>query len=220
MEKLNCPSCGSPNITKTSFKEYVCESCGVRSKYADELNSLVIAQAYPCPNCDFPNASGAIFCTNCGNRLIGYCEKCGSENSLGSTFCSKCGEKFVAATSSTWDIAIKPFTGPTKIAAIKMIRALTGLGLVEGKELVERGGVLGVTITAQQAKDLIEELAKGEVVAELRPSRPTNGSTPTLNQKTPINIGSNPTISQTGGGCMAVFLGVIFLFGGIISILI
>lgn len=48
-----------------------------------------------CPNCNSENPEGAVFCNNCGNRLIGEktirCKKCNSVNPFGSTFCNKCG---------------------------------------------------------------------------------------------------------------------------------
>jgi large subunit ribosomal protein L7/L12 len=71
-----------------------------------------------------------------------------------------------AEEKSEFDIILKSFDAAKKIAVIKEVRALTGLGLKEAKELVEAGGKAvkeGVSkADAQKMKEQLE--AAGGVV--------------------------------------------------------
>jgi large subunit ribosomal protein L7/L12 len=71
-----------------------------------------------------------------------------------------------AEEKSEFDVILKSFDATKKIAVIKEVRALTGLGLKEAKELVEAGGKAvkeGVSkADAQKMKEQLE--AAGGVV--------------------------------------------------------
>ncbi len=71
-----------------------------------------------------------------------------------------------AEEKSEFDVILKGFDASKKIAVIKEVRALTGLGLKEAKELVEAGGKAvkeGVSkADAQKMKEQLE--AAGGVV--------------------------------------------------------
>src|SRR5262245_11533630 len=50
-----------------------------------------------CPSCEFDNATGMVFCTECGARLQTSCPGCGFENAPQAKFCGKCGTTLGAA---------------------------------------------------------------------------------------------------------------------------
>lgn len=58
--------------------------------------------------------------------------------------------------------------GAKKIDVIKVVRAFTGLGLVEAKQAVEKGGVLKENVAKEEADKIIADLkaAGATVVAE------------------------------------------------------
>ena len=61
-----------------------------------------------------------------------------------------------AAEKDEFDVVLTGF-GDNKVAAIKAVRAITGLGLKEAKELVEAGGK---AVKEAAAKDEAEEIKK------------------------------------------------------------
>ena len=69
--------------------------------------------------------------------------------------------------SSTKTVVLKS-AGPNKIAVIKLVKELTGLGLVESKGLVDAGGNVKENIPTEEAnaikKDLTEAGAEVELV--------------------------------------------------------
>jgi large subunit ribosomal protein L7/L12 len=58
--------------------------------------------------------------------------------------------------------------GAKKIDVIKVVRAFTGLGLVEAKQAVEKGGVLKENVAKEEAEKIVAELkaAGATAVAE------------------------------------------------------
>ena len=46
-----------------------------------------------CPECQFDNREGAIFCSDCGLEFRSVCTNCGSEIQPDSNFCDKCGHQ-------------------------------------------------------------------------------------------------------------------------------
>lgn len=66
------------------------------------------------------------------------------------------GGEAAAEEKSEFDVILKDFGG-NKIAVIKEVRAITGLGLKEAKELVEAGGK---AVKEGAAKDEAEEIKK------------------------------------------------------------
>lgn len=56
--------------------------------------------------------------------------------------------------------------GDKKIDVIKVVRAFTGLGLVEAKQAVEKGGVLKENVAKEEAEKIVADLkAAGATVA-------------------------------------------------------
>jgi class 3 adenylate cyclase len=53
-----------------------------------------------CQNCQFSNAAGAKFCSNCGSPLKLACSNCGSELAPSAKFCSDCGTATQAAAAA------------------------------------------------------------------------------------------------------------------------
>ena len=72
-----------------------------------------------------------------------------------------------AEEKTEFNIVLKD-AGAKKIDVIKVVRAVTGLGLVEAKQAVEKGGVLKENVAKEEADKIIADLkaAGATVVAE------------------------------------------------------
>ena len=57
--------------------------------------------------------------------------------------------------------------GPAVIQAIKTVRALTGLGLKEAKELTEAGGTIAEDVGRSRANEMVEALREAGAIAEI-----------------------------------------------------
>lgn len=57
--------------------------------------------------------------------------------------------------------------GAKKIDVIKVVRAFTGLGLVEAKQAVEKGGVLKENVAKEEAEKIAAELKAAGATVEL-----------------------------------------------------
>jgi large subunit ribosomal protein L7/L12 len=70
-----------------------------------------------------------------------------------------------------FDVALKSF-GEKKIAVIKVVRSLTGLGLKEAKELVEKAGtpegVVKEGVSKEEAEDIKKQLEEAGAEVELK----------------------------------------------------
>ena len=158
MDKLNCPSCGSPNLTKLNAIEYRCLNCDTLSKLSQDQTFLVL-QGWPCPSCGFNNENQSAYCGNCGSKLVKYCTSCRSEVQLAINFCPKCGKNSFSPNKLASQV-IMVDCGRRKIDVIKVIRQLTRLGLGEAKTLAETPNAVimeGVNDTiAQNAKRSLE----------------------------------------------------------------
>ena len=66
-----------------------------------------------------------------------------------------------------FNVVLKDF-GANKIAVIKVVREITGLGLVEAKALVEKLGTIKEAVAKDEAAKMVEKLkeAGAEAVAE------------------------------------------------------
>ena len=156
MEKLNCPSCGSPNLTKVDAAEYKCLNCDTRSKLSQDQKFLVLQQGWPCPSCGFNNENQSAFCGNCGSKLIKYCTSCRSDVQLGVNFCPKCGKNNFSSTKPASQL-IMVNCGRDKISVIKILRQLNKkLSLVEAKNLAETPNA----VILEGASDTIVQNAK------------------------------------------------------------
>ena len=71
-----------------------------------------------------------------------------------------------AAESSTKTVVLKD-AGAAKIAVIKVIREITGLGLVEAKGLADKGGNIKENVSADEANEIKAKLEEAGAVIEL-----------------------------------------------------
>ena len=71
-----------------------------------------------------------------------------------------------AQESSTKTVVLKE-AGATKIAVIKVIREITGLGLVEAKGVADNGGNIKENISADEANDIKAKLEEAGATVEL-----------------------------------------------------
>ena len=69
-------------------------------------------------------------------------------------------------TPSTQTVVLKD-AGATKIAVIKLLKELTGLGLVEAKGLADNGGNIKENIPADEAKAIADQLTEAGAEVEL-----------------------------------------------------
>ena len=67
-----------------------------------------------------------------------------------------------------FNVALKSVDAAKKIACIKEVRAITGLGLKEAKELCENGGVLKEGVSKDEAKAMKEKLEAAGCVIEVK----------------------------------------------------
>lgn len=67
-----------------------------------------------------------------------------------------------------FNVTIKSVDAAKKIACIKEVRAITGLGLKEAKELCENGGVLKEGVSKDEAKAMKEKLEAAGCVIEVK----------------------------------------------------
>ncbi|CAD7722847.1 50S ribosomal protein L7/L12 [Xanthomonas hydrangeae] len=58
--------------------------------------------------------------------------------------------------------------GGNKVAAIKAVRAVTGLGLKEAKDLTEAGGILKEGATKEEAEKIKKELTEAGATVEVK----------------------------------------------------
>ncbi len=67
-----------------------------------------------------------------------------------------------------FNVTLKSVDAAKKIAAIKEVRAVTGLGLKEAKELCEAGGVIKEGVSKEEAASLKEKLEAAGCVIEVK----------------------------------------------------
>ncbi len=67
---------------------------------------------------------------------------------------------------STQTVVLKS-AGGNKIAVIKIIKEITGLGLVEAKALADNGGNIKENVPAEEAKSIAEQLTAAGAEVEL-----------------------------------------------------
>ena len=72
----------------------------------------------------------------------------------------------VAEESSTKTVVLKE-AGATKIAVIKVIREITGLGLVEAKGVADNGGNIKENISVDEANEIKAKLEEAGATIEL-----------------------------------------------------
>ena len=67
-----------------------------------------------------------------------------------------------------FNVTLKSVDAAKKIACIKEVRAITGLGLKEAEELCENGGVLKEGVSKDEAKAMKEKLEAAGCVIEVK----------------------------------------------------
>ena len=72
-----------------------------------------------------------------------------------------------AEEKTEFDVVLKE-AGGQKLKVIKEVRAITGLGLKEAKELVEKGGAIKEGISKDEAEELKKKLEEVGAVVELK----------------------------------------------------
>ncbi|HGY09936.1 MAG TPA: 50S ribosomal protein L7/L12 [Oceanithermus profundus] len=76
-------------------------------------------------------------------------------------------EAGAAEEKSEFDVVLKE-AGGQKLKVIKEVRAITGLGLKEAKELVEKGGAIKEGISKEEAEEIKKKLEEVGAVVELK----------------------------------------------------
>ena len=72
-----------------------------------------------------------------------------------------------AEEKTEFNVVLKE-VGANKIAVIKAVRELTGLGLVEAKTMVEKMGTVKEAVAKEEAEKMVEKLKEAGAVAELQ----------------------------------------------------
>ena len=72
-----------------------------------------------------------------------------------------------AEEQTEFDVVLKDF-GSSKLPVIKEVRALTGLGLKEAKELVESKGVIKEAVTKEEAEEVKAKLEAAGATIEVK----------------------------------------------------
>ena len=67
-----------------------------------------------------------------------------------------------------FNVTLKYVDAEKKIACIKEVRAITGLGLKEAKDLCENGGVIKEAVSKEEAASLKEKLEAAGCVVEVK----------------------------------------------------
>lgn len=77
------------------------------------------------------------------------------------------GEAAVAEEKTEFDVILTS-AGANKIAVIKEVRGITGLGLKEAKELVDNGGKLKEGVAKEEAEAIKEKLTAAGATVEVK----------------------------------------------------
>jgi large subunit ribosomal protein L7/L12 len=72
-----------------------------------------------------------------------------------------------AEAQTEFDVVLKT-CGPKKVDVIKAVRAITGLGLKEAKDLTEAGGVLKEAVSKEDAEKFKKDLEAAGATVELK----------------------------------------------------
>ena len=67
-----------------------------------------------------------------------------------------------------FNVTLKSVDAAKKIACIKEVRAITGLGLKEAKDICENGGVIKEAVSKEEAASLKEKLEAAGCVVEVK----------------------------------------------------
>ena len=78
------------------------------------------------------------------------------------------GAAGAAEEQTEFNVTLKSVDAAKKIACIKEVRAITGLGLKEAKDLCENGGVIKEAVSKEEAASLKEKLEAAGCVVEVK----------------------------------------------------
>ena len=79
------------------------------------------------------------------------------------------GDGEAAEEQTEFDVILKGFADGKKIPVIKVVRAITGLGLKEAKELVEAGDkTLKEAVSKEESASLKEKLEEAGATVEVK----------------------------------------------------
>ena len=73
-----------------------------------------------------------------------------------------------AEEQTEFNVTLKSVDAAKKIACIKEVRAITGLGLKEAKDLCENGGVIKEAVSKEEAASIKEKLEAAGCVVEVK----------------------------------------------------
>ncbi len=77
------------------------------------------------------------------------------------------GAEAVSEGPSTVDVVLTE-TGPNKIAVIKVVRDITGLGLKEAKDIADNGGVVKEKVSTDEANEMKAKFEEAGASVELK----------------------------------------------------
>lgn len=78
------------------------------------------------------------------------------------------GAAEAAEEKTEFNVTLKSVDAAKKIACIKEVRAITGLGLKEAKELCENGGMIKEAVSKEEAASIKEKLEAAGCVVEVK----------------------------------------------------
>ena len=78
------------------------------------------------------------------------------------------GAAQAAEEQTEFNVSLKSVDAAKKIACIKEVRAITGLGLKEAKELCENGGMIKEAVSKEEAASIKEKLEAAGCVVEVK----------------------------------------------------
>lgn len=78
------------------------------------------------------------------------------------------GAEAAAEEPTEFNVTLKSVDAAKKIACIKEVRAVTGLGLKEAKDLCENGGVIKENVSKEEAAGMKEKLEAAGCVVEVK----------------------------------------------------
>ena len=78
------------------------------------------------------------------------------------------GAAEAAEEQTEFNVTLKSVDAAKKIACIKEVRAITGLGLKEAKELCENGGMIKEAVSKEEAASIKEKLEAAGCVVEVK----------------------------------------------------
>lgn len=136
LHALHCPHCGNGDVTAHAEGKYVCAHCGGNSVPTEDSIMLIVGGT-TCHKCGAIGNKGSPYCARCGNLMAKSCRRCAAASALDAIYCAACrGTEFVEGPA--WvSQAMAHIRRGDLATAVKVIREVTGMGLLEAKTLAE-----------------------------------------------------------------------------------